>query len=250
MELANKIAFVTGGSHGLGSYVVSTLAERGAKVAFTFGKNREAADKLVNKLVDQGHEVLALQADASSYIQAESAVADALEQFGQVDILVNNVGGSGKNEGPIWTMSEQEWDQVIGLNLKACFNYTRVLCTHFMERRSGTIVNMGSINGLRGREGQPAYTAAKAGLVGFTKTVAKELGIYNVNVNLVATGYINTDKQNGGVKELAKRYMLNERAMKHLTEADEVASLIVFLCSPPAKYMTGSIVKMDAGEYI
>lgn len=250
MELEGKVALVTGGSHGLGRFVTAALASRGAKAVFTYGKNRDAADELVRELERRDMAAEGMQADAESFGQADAVVRAVLERFGRLDILVNNVGGSGRGEGPIWTMTEEEWDRVVGLNLKSAFNYTRAVCAHFMERRAGTIVNMGSINGLRGREGQPAYTAAKAGLVGLTKTVAKELGIYNVNVNLVATGYINTDKGKGGIKELAKRYMINERAMKHLTEPEEVAGLIAFLCSDTAKYMTGTVVKMDAGEYI
>lgn len=250
LGLKGKVAIVSGGSRGLGSSVVETLAAEGAAVVFTYNSSKDEAAELAARLTERGCEVYAICANAVSLQDAQQVVEATLKQYGQVDILVNIVGGSGKQEGPIWMMTEQEWQDVIGLNLTSCFNYTRAICAHFMERQAGTIVNMGSINGLRGREGQPAYTTAKAGLVGFTKTVAKELGLYNVNVNMVVTGYIKPKNQPDKIKELAKRYMINERAMKHLTESDEVAGLIAFLCSKQAKYMTGSIFKMDAGECI
>jgi len=250
LGLHNKVAIVSGGSQGLGSFVVEALAAEGARVVFTYHHSKDEAERLVAELTERGGTATALQANAMSMEDAERVVETAIGLYGQADILVNIVGGSGKQEGPIWTMTSEEWHNVLEHNLTSCFHYTRAICGHFMERQNGTIVNMGSINGLRGREGQPAYSTAKAGLVGFTKTVAKELGLYNVNVNMVVCGYIKPMKKPDQVKELAKRYMLNERAMKHLTEPDEIANLITFLCSRQAKYMTGSIIKMDSGEYI
>ena len=251
MILNGKIALVTGGSHGLGSFVVRALAGAGAKVAFTYASRQDLADALVAGLESAGAPgVQALRSDATSTSEAAAAVAACIDAFGDLDVLINNVGGAGRGEGPIWTLSEETWDEVLAINLKSCFNFTRATAPHFMQRHGGTIVNVGSINGLRGREGQPAYTAAKAGLVGFTKTIARELGMYDVNVNLIATGYVDTDKQRTKTNEVSRRHILNDCAMKHLVQPEEVADLIVALCGPAFRHVTGSVVRLDSGEYM
>lgn len=240
---------LTGGSHGLGATLVETLARRGAPVTFTYASSRDRAERLAERLREEGHEVRALQADARDFGRAHAVVEEVRKDLG-VDVLINNVGGAGADEGPIWRMSEAGWDAVIGLNLKSCFNYTHAVAASFMARRHGTIVNVGSINGLRGREGQPAYTAAKAGMLGFTKTVAKELGPYGVNVNMVATGYIDTEKQRGKVSDAHRQRILDASALKHLIQPEEVAGVVAFLCSEDARHMTGAVLRLDAGEYI
>lgn len=251
MFLNGKIALVTGGSHGLGSFVVRALAGAGTQVAFTYATRQDLADALAADLMGAGAPgVQPLRSDATSTSEAAAAVAACIDAYGDLDLLINNVGGAGSGEGPIWTLSEETWDAVLAINLKSCFNFTRAVAPHFMQRRGGTIVNVGSINGLRGREGQPAYTAAKAGLVGFTKTIARELGMYDVNVNLITTGYIDTVKQRAKTNEVSRRRILNDCAMKHLVQPEEVAELIVVLCGPTFRHVTGSVVRLDSGEYM
>lgn len=249
-RLAGKVALVTGGSHGLGAAIVTELAGRGCDVAFTYASSHEAARALEARLESAPGAVQAVVADATNFRRAHEVVRELVADRGRLDVLVNNVGGAGSAEGPIWEMTEEVWDAVIGLNLKSCFNYTHAVAPVFMEQRRGTIVNVGSINGLRGRETQPAYTAAKAGMLGFTKTIAKELGGYDVNVNMVATGYIGTDKQQRKVSDDHRQRIRADRAMAHLTEPEEVARAVAFLCGDDARYMTGSVLKLDAGEYI
>lgn len=250
MTLAGKRVLLTGGSSGIGAEVVRGLARAGARVLFTYGASQDLADAIVESERALGHDVAALQADARDFDRAATVVAEACERFGGIDVLVNNVGGAGRDEGPIWTMTEAVFDDVVELNLKTCFNYTRAVCEPFMAARSGTIVNVGSINGLRGRETQPAYTAAKAGMLGFTKTVAKELGPYGVNVTMVATGYVGTPKQQHKVSDEHRRRLLDATAMKHLIEPHEVADVVVFLSSDAARHITGAVLRLDAGEYI
>lgn len=250
MRLDGRRVLITGGSHGIGEALVRGLAGRGAGVVFTFGSSLGLARALERHERALGHAVYALQADARDFVRAHQVVDEAISVLGGLDVLVNNVGGAGRGEGPIWSMSEEVFDQVIALNLKTCFNYTRAVCDHFMRAGEGTIVNIGSINGLRGRETQPAYTAAKAGMLGFTKTVAKELGPHGVNVNMLATGYVGTEKQLRKVSAEHRQRILDDTAMKHLIEPDEVADTVAFLCSQAAKHMTGAVIRLDAGEYI
>jgi 3-oxoacyl-[acyl-carrier protein] reductase len=241
---------VTGASHGLGAAIVDELTSSGARVAFTFDSSTELAHSLVAQHEAEGRKVVALRADARAFDRAFEVVDEVVQTFGGLDALVNNVGGAGADEGPIWTMREETWDQVIALNLKSCFNYTRAVVPHFMTVRAGTIVNVGSINGLRGRETQPAYTAAKAGMLGFTKTTAKELGPYGVTVNMIATGYVDTPKQRRKVSPDHKARIVADTALKRLIEPQEVAQAIAFLLSPGAASMTGAVLRLDAGEYI
>lgn len=248
--LSGTTVLVTGGSHGLGAAIVSELARRGCDVVFTYASSHEAAQALVAHLETAPGSVRSVLADATDFRRAHEVVTDLVADLRRLDVLVNNVGGAGATEGAIWDMTEEVWDAVIDLNLKSCFNYTHAVAPVFIEQRRGTIVNIGSINGLRGRETQPAYTAAKAGMLGFTKTIAKELGRYDVNVNLVATGYIGTDKQIRKVSDDHRQRILSDRAMAHLTEPEEVARAVAFLCGDEARYMTGSVLKVDAGEYI
>ena len=243
-------ALVTGGSHGLGADIVRHLVRLGYAVTFTFAARGDAAEALVDTLSSEDGVVDAVRADATAFDSAHDVVDALVRRRGSLDLLVNNVGGAGPEEGPIWTLSEDTWDRVVALNLKSCFNYTHAAAPHFMRQAAGTIVNVGSINGMRGREGQPAYTAAKAAMIGFTKTIAKELGPYGVNVNMVATGYIDTDKQRAKVSDAHRRRILDACAIEHLIQSEEVARVVAFLAGPDARHITGEILRLDSGEYI
>lgn len=250
MSLQGKRVLLTGGSHGIGEAIVRHLARAGAEVVFTYRSREDLAQSIVRDERAGGGTVHAVRADATDFTRAREVVRDVIELLGGVDVLVNNVGGAGVKEGPIWTIDETTFDDVVALNLKSCFNYTSAVAAPFMAAGKGTIVNMGSINGLRGRETQPAYTAAKAGVLGFTKTVAKELGPYGVNVNMVATGYVGTPKQVAKVSDAHRERILHDTAMRHLIEPSEVAAVVAFLCSDAARHMTGAVLRLDAGEYI
>ncbi|MEX2542914.1 MAG: SDR family NAD(P)-dependent oxidoreductase [Trueperaceae bacterium] len=245
-----RTILVTGGSHGLGSFLVEHFARAGDRVVFTFASSEDKALALQERLSREGLKVVASKADATNFRQAHQLVDDVVERWGTLDILINNVGGAGRAEGYIWEISEEVWDEVIGLNLKSCFNYTHAVAPVFIEQHAGTIVNIGSINGLRGKERQPAYTSAKAGMLGFTKSMAKELGPFGINVNMVASGYIGTEKQRLKVSENHKLRILEATALKHLVEPAEVARVVSFLASADAEHITGAVLRLDAGEYI
>lgn len=250
VDLQGKVALVTGGSHGIGSSIVRALVRYGAHVIFTYWSHDELAAGVVESVQNQPGAVRALKTDARVYSQAREAVEACIAEHKRIDLLVNNVGGAGSNQRPVWELREEDWDAVITLNLKSCFNYTSAVTPYFMSARRGTIVNISSINALRGREGQAAYTAAKGGIIAFTKTVAKELGPWNVTVNAVVSGYVNTEKQRRQVSEVAKRAILNECAIKEWVEPEDVAELVCFLGTDAARHITGAVLKVDSGEYM
>lgn len=250
VRLTGRVALITGGSQGLGRALVAELAAQGATVVFTYSRDHSAAEATIAACRHLRGRVQAVKADAANYAATEAVIRRVMRRFRRLDILVCNVGGSSADEGPIWTLTPEVWDRAMNYNLRTTFNAVRAACPAFMERNRGTILFIGSINGLRGREGQPAYATTKAGLVGFMKTVAKELGAHGVNANLLATGYIDNERSRKNVKELAKRQILNSCAIRHLTTPEEVATCAAFLCSDAARYMTGVVLRLDAGEYI
>jgi 3-oxoacyl-[acyl-carrier protein] reductase len=247
IDLKGRVALVTAGSRGLGASIVTMLAGYGADVAFSYLKNKEAADALAGKIREQGSRAEAYQADARDLRRAEEVTAQVVEQFGAVDILINNAGvARGK---ALWNTDEKDWDDVVDVTLKGAFNYIRAVAPVFMERNYGKIVCVGSINGLRGRVGTIGYNVAKAGLVGLVKSAASELGRFDVNVNLVAPGFIETPSQEN-TPELIRDLVLKECAIKRLGTPEDIASVIVFLCSDAARHVTGQVIKVDAGQYI
>jgi 3-oxoacyl-[acyl-carrier protein] reductase len=247
MELENKVAIVTGGTRGIGKAIVLDLAEQGADIALNFRKSSDLAQELAKKVEEKGRRALVLQADVASFDDAQALTAKVVEELGQVDILINNAGMNW--DGVVWKMTEEQWDRVIGVDLKGTFNYTRAVSPIFREQKSGKIVNITSINGLRGKFGQSNYSAAKAGVIGFTKTCARELGRYSVNVNTVAPGLIETEMVKEApekVRELA----LSEIVLGRLGLPEEVASVVSFLCSEKSRHITGQVIQVDGGQYI
>ncbi len=247
MELEEKVAIVTGGTRGIGKAIVLDLASHGADVALIFRQSADLAQELAEIVREKGRRALVLQADVANFDDAQSMVGKVLDDFGQVDILINNAGMNW--DGVVWKMSEEQWDRVIGVDLKGTFNYTRAITPMFREQNSGKIVNITSINGLRGKFGQSNYSAAKAGVIGFTKTCARELGRYSVNVNAVAPGLIETEmvkEAPAKVRELA----LEEIVLGRLGLPEEVASVVTFLCSEGGRHITGQVIQVDGGQYI
>lgn len=248
-DLEGKVALVTAGSRGLGSEIVRQLIRDGANVAFTYVSNAEASRHLVDEMRASKKTAMckAIRANATDFGMAQKVVAQVRAEFGKLDILVCNAGVA--REAPIWKMSEEEWDEVIGVTLKGSFNYVRAVSPIFREQGHGKIVLIGSINGLRGRMGTVSYNVAKAGLTGLAKTTASELGRFNVNVNVVAPGFIETPSQEK-TPELIRDLVLKESAIKRLATPEDVAPMVIFLCSESSRHVTGQVIKVDGGQYL
>ena len=247
MDLEGKAAIVTGGSLGIGTAIALDLARNGADVALNYRKHEAEANEVVKKIEEMGRKGLAVKADVSSFEDAQKMVDKAKETFGRVDILVNNAGVNW--DGVVWKMSEDQWDKVIDIDLKGSFNYIRAVSPIFREQKSGKIVNIASINALRGKFGQANYSAAKAGIIGLTKAVARELGKYSVNVNVVAPGMIETEMMRD-LPENIKQVAIDETVFKRLGQPDDVARVVTFLCTEAARHVTGEVIKVDGGQYI
>jgi 3-oxoacyl-[acyl-carrier protein] reductase len=247
MDLEGKVAIVTGGTRGIGRAIVLDLAANGADVALNYRKSADLAVELADTIREMGRRAMIVQADVSSFDDAQAMVQKVLDEFGQVDILINNAGMNW--DGVVWKMTEEQWDRVIDVDLKGTFNYTRAVTPIFRGQGSGKIVNITSINGLRGKFGQTNYSAAKAGVIGFTKACARDLGRYSINVNSVAPGLIETEMVQQApekVRELA----LSEIVLGRLGLPEEVAHVVTFLCTEKARHVTGQVIQVDGGQYI
>lgn len=247
MNLHNKTAIVTGGSLGIGTAIALKLAECGANVAINYRKHKEEADAVIEQIKAIGKKGLAVQADVSNHGDAQKMVETVIEKFGTIDILVNNAGINW--DGVIWKMEEEQWDAVININLKGYFNYIKAVAGFFREQKSGRIINVTSINGMRGKFGQANYTASKAGIIGLTKTIAKELGKYGVTSNAVAPGLIETDMMRNATDDVREK-AIAEIVLGRMGQTEDVANIVAFLSSDLAKHITGEIIKVDGGQYI
>jgi 3-oxoacyl-[acyl-carrier protein] reductase len=247
MELEGKAAIVTGGTRGIGRAIVLDLAANGADVALNYHKSADLAAELAKTIGEMGRRALVVQADVSSLTDAQAMVGQVLDEFGRLDILVNNAGMNW--DGVVWKMTEEQWDRVIDVDLKGTFNYTRAVGPIFREQGSGKIVNITSINGLRGKFGQSNYSAAKAGVIGFTKACARELGRYSVNINAIAPGLIETEMVREAPEQV-REMALAEIVLGRLGLPEEVAYVVTFLCSERARHITGQVIQVDGGQYI
>ncbi|MCR9285925.1 3-oxoacyl-[acyl-carrier-protein] reductase [Saprospiraceae bacterium] len=239
--LQDKVALITGGSRGIGAAIVKRFAEEGAHVAFTYASSSEKANAVAEEASASGTTVKAYKSDASSYEQAEDLCKTVLADFGKVDILINNAGIT--RDTLMLRMSEEQWDKVIEVNLKSVFNLTKHMLRSMLKNRGGSIINMSSIVGVTGNAGQANYSASKAGIIGFTKSIAKEVGSRNIRCNAVTPGFIATEMTDALDEKVKEAYMTSI-PMKKLGEANDVANICVFLGSDMSKYVSGQVVSV------
>ena len=239
-----KAAIVTGASRGIGREIALHLANEGAKVAVNYSGSKDKADEVVELIKNAGGEAFAIQADVSNQDSVKNMIDETIATFGSIDILVNNAGITRDNL--LMRMKEAEWDDVININLKGVFLCTKGVTRQMMRQRAGKIVNVASIVGVSGNPGQANYVAAKAGVIGLTKTTAKELATRNINVNAVAPGFITTDMTEA-LSEDVQKQMLANIPLGKLGSPENVAKTVLFLLSEDAAYITGQTIHVDGG---
>src|SRR5712691_10077125 len=240
--LSGKVALVTGASRGIGRACAIKLGALGIRIAVNYNKSVTAADDVVARIKAGGGEATAVQGDVSDFATAQAVVKAAIAAYGRLDILVNNAGTT--RDGLLATMKEEDFDVIIQQNLKSVFNCNRAALRQMLKQRYGRIVNITSVVGLVGGAGQTNYSAAKAGIIGFTRAMAKEYGAKNIAVNAVAPGYVPTDLTAGLPEEVRER-IVGLTAYGRMGTAEEVASVVAFLASDAASYVTGQIIAVD-----
>jgi 3-oxoacyl-[acyl-carrier protein] reductase len=242
--LKGKTAIITGASRGIGSGIATVFAQQGADVAFTYSSSSEAAESLQKSLQVHGTKVKAYQSNAADFVAAQELAANVLEEFGQIDILVNNAGITKDNL--LMRMGEEDFDKVIEVNLKSVFNMTKAVQRTMLKQRKGSIINMSSVVGVKGNAGQTNYAASKAGIIGFSKSVALELGSRNIRSNVIAPGFIETEM----TAKLDPSVVEQWRAgipLKRGGTAEDIANACVFLASDLSAYVTGQTLNVDGG---
>ena len=243
-NLSGKVAFVTGASRGIGRAIALRLAADGAKVALNFASNSAKAEAVKAEIESTGAEALLVQGDVSDFQTVTELIKRVVDEWGRIDILINNAGITRDNL--LLKMSEDDFDKVISTNLKGVFNCTKSVTKLMMKQRTGRIVNMSSVVGLKGNISQANYAAAKAGIIGFTKSAARELASRGVTVNAVAPGFINTD-MTAALSEKVKEVMLQEIPAGRMGTPEDVANAVAFLVSDQAAYITGQVLSVDGG---
>lgn len=242
--LSGKTALITGGSRGIGEAIVRQFVKEGANVAFTYRSSSEASDAIVAELSTEATKVKAYKSDAANFQDSQDTVATILEDFGTIDILINNAGITKDNL--MLRMSEEQWDDVIQTNLKSVFNFTKALLRPMMKARNGSIINMSSVVGVFGNAGQANYAASKAGIIGFSKSIAKEVGSRNIRCNVIAPGFVETDMTHV-LDEKTKAAFLASIPMKRLAQASEIADVCTFLGSDMSSYVNGQTISVCGG---
>ncbi len=243
--LDNKVAIITGASRGIGEAVALKLAEQGAHVAFSYVSSNEKAKALENKLAALGVKAKAYKSNAGIFADCEAMVNDVVKEFGTVDICVNNAGISKDNL--LLRMTQDQWDEVMQVNLKSVFNMTKQVIRPMMKAKKGSIINMSSIIGLRGNAGQSSYAASKAGIIGFTKSIALELGSRNVRCNAIAPGFVETDMTHYLKEGEASKAFLDKIPLGRFGQGQEIADTALFLASDLSSYITGQVISVCGG---
>ena len=246
MALNGKVAVVTGAAQGIGKTITLLLAEKGASLVLC-DINLEAAEETAREIEERGSKCLVLKSDVSNFQDAEKIIKQAVERFGSIDILINNAGITKDNV--LLRMKEEQWDQVMAVNLKGTFNFTKASIKVMLRKRSGRIVNIASITGMMGNAGQANYSASKAGVIGFTKAVAREYADRGITVNAVAPGFIAT-AMTDAIPGKEKEELIKQIPMKKLGTPEDVANAVYFLASDEASYITGHVIGVNGGLYM
>ena len=243
-SLLNKIALVTGGTRGIGRATVLAICREGADCAFTYASNRVSAESLTEEIHRLGRKALPILLDVRDFEGSKNLIESVKKEFGRLDILVNNAGIT--RDKSLMMMNQEDWSEVIDTNLSGVFNTTRACIITFLKQKSGNIVNIASVSGIHPLPGQTNYAAAKAGVIGFTKSLAKEVAPYNIRVNAVAPGFINTEMTAELSPQLKEKF-LHMIPLQRFGTAEEVAETVLFLLSDASHYITGQIVQLDGG---
>lgn len=246
-SLEGSVAVVTGAGRGLGRAIAEELASGGARVVVNYSRSKEPAEELVEKLAERGHEAIAMQADVSDKEQASRLIGDVLERFGRLDILVNNAGIN--IDKTMKKLEMEEWDKVVQVDLNSCYYTVKAALPHFMEQSSGKIINISSFVGQMGNFGQANYAAAKAGIIGFTKTAALELARYNVTVNAICPGFVQTDMLAGVPENVVNERILPRIPLGRVGTPQEIGKAVRYLVVD-GDYITGQTLNINGGIYM
>ena len=244
IDLNGKVALITGGSRGIGKAIAIKLASYKANIVINYTSNKEHALKVKEEIESYGVKSIVIKCDVSKSDEVNNMIEEVVKEFGQIDILVNNAGIT--RDGLLMRMKEEDFDSVIDINLKGVFNCTKSATKYMMKKRYGKIVNISSVVGLIGNAGQANYCASKAGVIGFTKSSARELASRNINVNAIAPGFIDTD-MTSVLNENLKETMLKNIPQNRFGSPEDVANLVLFLASDMSSYITGQIINVDGG---
>ncbi len=242
--LDGKVAIITGASRGIGKAIAQKFIDEGASVAFTFICSKETAKAVEKELSSNGGTVKGFKSNAAEFEAAQNLADDVMEHFGRIDIVINNAGITRDNL--LMRMSEEQWDEIMEVNLKSCFNLTKACMRPMLKARAGSIINMSSVVGVKGNAGQANYAASKAGILGFTKSVAAELGSRNIRCNAIAPGFIETEMTDA-LDENTVQAWRNSIPLKRGGSPDDVANLSLFLASDMSTYITGQVINVDGG---
>lgn len=242
--LDGKVALITGASRGIGKGIAQKFVEAGATVVFTYVSSDDKARALEAELTAQGGTAKGFKSNAAEFDAAQTLIDDVMKEYGRIDIVINNAGITRDNL--LMRMSEEHWDEIMNINLKSCFNITKAVMRPMLKARSGSIINMSSVVGVKGNAGQANYAASKAGIIGFTKSVAAELGSRNIRCNAIAPGFIETE-MTGALDEKVVQEWRDAIPLKRGGSTEDVANLALFLASDMSAYITGQVINVDGG---
>tara|TARA_Y100000385_G_scaffold104626_1_gene108360 strand:+ start:799 stop:1545 length:747 start_codon:yes stop_codon:yes gene_type:complete len=242
--LQNKVAVITGATRGIGKGIAQKFADQGASIAFTYVSSEQKAKSLEDELIKMGVNAKGYQSNAGDFAAAQNLIDDIVKDFGQIDILINNAGIT--KDGLLMRMSEEHWDDVMDINLKSVFNLTKASLRTFLKQKSGSIINMSSIVGVQGNAGQSNYSASKAGIIGFTKSIAQELGSRNIRCNAIAPGFIATEMTDSLGEDVIGKWVENI-PLKRAGTTEDVANCCLFLGSDMGAYVSGQVISVCGG---